>query len=152
MRLCTTIRLDRRQPKALTIPVRVAARRGRGPILVRRVPRGPILVRRVPRGPILVPRGPILVRLVLGSCRGNPPSPSYRPNRDPRTHPGTIVGMDRAGLERRLLRLHRRNPSRRPWRLLLRRCLRFSSPAQATHDGQPRNSWTSNRSRSDALA
>jgi hypothetical protein len=139
--------LEARHEKVLTVPVLVRRVR-RGPILVRRVRRGPILVRRVRRGPILVrpvlrgpilvrrvPRGPILVRpvhLALANCRGNPPSPSYRPNRDPRTHPGTIVGTDRAGLERRLLRLHRPNPSRRPWRLSLPRCVRFSSLGQVT--------------------
>ncbi len=108
----------------------------RGPLRVRRgcplrVRRGcPIRVRR--GCPIRVRRGcPIRVR-PLGSCRGNLRCPSCRPTPDPRTHLDTIAGTVQAGLARQLPRPDRPTPNRR-WRLLLQRCVRFSSSGEVTH-------------------
>jgi hypothetical protein len=114
-----------------------------GPLRIRRGHRGPNRVRRGHRGPNRVRRGysgPIRVRPVHGSCRGNRPGPSCRPNPDPRTHLDTTVGTDRAGRERQLQRPDRPVPSRRR-QLLSRPYVRFPSSREGTHVFRCQTFW-----------
>jgi hypothetical protein len=72
-----------------------------------------------PRNQARAPKDLAAAEVPLAS-RGNGPSPSYCPSPDPRTHPDTIAGTDRAVLEPRLRRPVLPAPNRRPSRKSLK--------------------------------